>query len=160
MGAFFFYRLMSASDWKLVAESLPITQAFSALVQRDADVEFNINVFELAAIMLALQRWAPLWRHHQVVVHTDNFPSKEGLTRQTLKGEANAVLRKCLLEAAKFDIVVTPAWVAGSNNELADAISRFDCTTIANWCPHWQTPYDSLLLRMTGYNIQEITHLL
>jgi hypothetical protein len=160
MGAFFFYGLISASDWKLVAESLPITQAFSALVQRDADVEFNINVFELAAIMLALQRWAPMWRHHQVVVHTDNFPSKEGLTRQTLKGEANAVLRKCLLEAAKFDIVVTPAWVAGSNNELADAISRFDCTTIANWCPHWQTPYDSLLLRTTGYNIREITHLL
>ena len=100
---------MSVSDWKLAAESLPITQAFSALVQRDSNVEFNINAFELTAIMLALQQWASSWQHHQVVVHTDNFPSKKGLTRQTLKGEANVVLRKCLLEAAKFDIVITPA---------------------------------------------------
>ena len=110
--------------------------------------------------MLGLQQWAPSWPHHHVIVHSDNFPSNVGLTKQTLKREANAVLRKVLLEAAKFDIIITPVWVAGSDNELADAISRYDNKTIANWCPHWQTPYNSLSLRETGYTMQEITHLL
>ena len=65
-----------------------------------------------------------------------------------------------LLQAAKYDIILTPAWVPGRENKLADAISRFDNNTIANWCPHWQAPYTSLLLRETGYSIQEITRLL
>jgi hypothetical protein len=158
MGAFYFYG--PVSDWKQVVKSLPISQAFSARVHREMETEFNINAFELAAIMLALQRWAPSWPHHRIVVHSDNFPANIGLAKQTLKGEANAVLRKALLEAAKFNIVITPVWVAGSDNQLADAISRYDSKTIANWYPHWQTPYNSLSLRETGYTIQEITHLL
>ena len=134
MGAFFFNE--PVSDSKQIVKSLPITQAFSTYIHKEADVEFNINAFELAVIMLALQHWAPSWLHYNAVIHTDNFPSTVGLTRQTLKGEANAVLQKILLEAAKFDIMITFTWTAGSDNELADAIYCFDYTTIANWCPH------------------------
>jgi hypothetical protein len=65
-----------------------------------------------------------------------------------------------MLQAAKYNIILTPAWVPGWENKLADAISRFDNNTIANWCPHWQAPYTSLLLQETDYSIQEITCLL
>ena len=54
MGAFFFYGPIS--NWKQAAKFLPITQAFSTQVVRETEAEFNINVFKLAAIMLALQK--------------------------------------------------------------------------------------------------------
>jgi hypothetical protein len=58
MGAFFFYG--PASDWKQAAKSLPIAQAFSAQVVRETEAEFNINAFELAAIMSCSNSGHPL----------------------------------------------------------------------------------------------------
>ena len=118
---------------------------------------FDINIFEIGAILLAFQRWGHSWKHKKVVVHTDSNTAKEGLSKLTLKGEANAVLRRILLTAAELDISITPTWIAGSDNELADAISRFDDKVIAEWCPTWQTSSSSLLLRNDGYTVSELT---
>ena len=95
-----------------------------------------------------------------MVVHTDSNTAKDGLSKLTLKGEANAVLRRILLIAAELDISITSTWIAGSDNKLADAISRFDDKVIANWCPTWQTASNSLLLRSDGYTVSELTRAL
>ena len=123
MGAFFCG--FGENDWKTVANLVAKEQAFAARVQVSKNDVFDINIFELGAILLAFQRWGHSWKHKNVVVHTDSNTAKEGLSKLTLKGEAIAVLRRILLTAAELDISITPTWIAGSDNELADAISRF-----------------------------------
>jgi hypothetical protein len=49
-------------------------------------------------------------------------------------------LRQLLCLAVQLNVTIEPSWVEGANNELADALSCFDITAIANWCPHWQAP--------------------
>ena len=88
MGAFFF--VGPSSDWKEATNSLPIAQAFSTWVQTDILTEFNINAFELRAILLALEQWIFCWFYFYVFIYIDNFPSEAGLRTQTLKGDANA----------------------------------------------------------------------
>lgn len=155
MGGFF----METSDknWKNWCKAIPETQAFSAKVAHNGSEVFDINLFELGAISLAFDKFASQWRSKRVFVHTDSAISQTGIEKSTLKGDANAVLRKILLRAAEHDIEVIPIWVAGKDNELADAISRFKYNEMANWCSHWQTSYKSLLLREIGYDRMEIT---
>ncbi|KAF7943036.1 hypothetical protein EAE96_010981 [Botrytis aclada] len=47
-------------------------------------------------------------------------------------------LRELHVLAASLDIIIDSLWIAGSTNDLADALSRFDIETVANLCPHWQ----------------------
>ena len=79
-------------------------------------------------------------------MYTDSSTAFEGLTRQTLRGEANKPLREILLLAAKYDIQITPRWITSQQNGLADALSGFKIDIVANWCPHWQNPWSSMLL--------------
>ena len=110
------------------------------LEQAQPGAVFDINIHELDAILFGLQMWAPRWRSHCFTGYTDNSTAKTGLWRQTLhSGAANDTLRKILLLAAQYDIKLDPRWVPGKTNRLADALSRWDMTTIANLCPHWQT---------------------
>ena len=66
----------------------------------------SINVREVEAILLILQKWAPTWRHRQILVFTDSNTAYTGFTNLTLKGPANAPLREILSIAAKWDIVL------------------------------------------------------
>lgn len=155
MGGFFLQT--SDQDWRNWHHSLPREQAFSAKVQHNPSETFDINIFELGAISLAFDQFAASWKGKRVIIHTDSAISQTGLENSTLRGDANAVLRRIILRASEFDIEIIPRWIAGAVNSLADAISRFKYKEIANWCPHWQASYDSLLLREIGYARQELT---
>jgi hypothetical protein len=113
----------------------------------EPDTRFDINLYEMEAINFALQHWGSLWTSFTVRVFTDNKTSELGLLKQTLKSPANIPLRQALLLAATYDIVIEPFWIEGSKNLLADALSRFDYTTITNLCPHWQN-YSSPILQI------------
>ena len=128
----FYIRGMGPFDSRLV----PLNQAFAVpLPHFDSDAQFDINIYEMEAITLALQLWGPLWASSTVRVFTDNTTSALGLSKQTLKSPANAPLRQALLLAA---IILEPSWIEGSTNTLANAHSRFDIVKIANLYPHWQ----------------------
>jgi ribonuclease HI len=156
MGGFF----CAGGHWPSYVESLPQQDAFQASMDIDpADGEFDINPFELGAILLALRRWGFEWKCHQIIVHTDSNTAATGLTKHTLRGASNPVLRQILLLAAELDIVLTPYWIPGAENQLADALSRFDTKTLANLCPHWQieNPSNSMILRPSGFSLLEIS---
>ena len=64
-------------------------------------------------------------------------------------------LRALLLLAATADIEIQGVWLASKDNGLADALSRFNATSITNWCPHWQ---DSVLIRLPIFRRNQVRH--
>ena len=102
----------------------------------------SINARELLAIQLSLRRFQLSLRGHTVAVYCDNVTAvaylrKEGGTRSpTLNTLAQEILRW----AESLDIRLAPQFIPGSNNVLADALSR----------PH-QLPHSEWFLNMTVF---------
>jgi hypothetical protein len=61
------------------------------------------------------------------------------------------VLRQIHIIAAELDISLNPLHVPGVDNELADAISRFDHVAVTNWCPSLQDPSTLVLHHPNGW---------
>ena len=115
------------------------------LPHRDLHEPFDINIFEISALLRAFETWSQQWREKLVVIHTDSSTTQLGLIKQTPKAEnQNEPLRQLLLLAAQLDIKIEPQHLPGEENGLADALSRDLQDYIANWCPHWQKSYHSL----------------
>jgi hypothetical protein len=146
----FFLQSNHHYPWDVIPGLIDQRNAFASAFSRDPNTPFDINIFEVQAILLAFQTWAYHWKRMRVVVSTDSSTAQRGLRKNTLAGPANEPLRSILLLAAEYDIVIEPRWISGRSNTLADALSRFDWDTIANLCPHWQNSFDSMLLPLPG----------
>ena len=83
----------------------------------------------------------------KVVMHIDNRAVVFGLENMSMRGTSMDVLRRCLLLAANHDLQIEPRRIPMRENKLADALSRFDHTGIANLGPHLVDPTCSLPAR-------------
>ena len=111
----------------------------------DPHEPFDINIFEITALLRAFEVWSQQWKGKLVVIHTDSSTAQLGLIKLTLKAEnQNEPLRRLLLLTAQLDIKIEPQHLPGEENGLADALSRDIQDHIADWCPHWQKSYHSL----------------
>lgn len=144
LGGFYFQG--SLAGWSEAAPFINQKHAFAAAISDTERV--HINVHEVQAILLAFQSWGAAWAKKKVIIHTDSTTAHAGIQKHTLKGEANAPLRAILLLCATEDILIEPVWIESERNGLADALSRLNSVDIANYCPHWQNPLDSMLLRL------------
>lgn len=147
MGAFYFDTVDSeVCDWKDYAAALPQNNALALLLpDHDPTTLFDINIYEITAMLRAFERWGRSWAGKLVILHSDSSTTQLGLIKQTLRAETqNEPLRQLLLLAAKHDIKIEPRHLPGKENGLADALSRDLQEYITNWCPHWQISYHSL----------------
>lgn len=101
----------------------------------------HINILEVRAILVSFQLWGHQWARKKVIIHTDSTAAWRGLINHRLEGAGFYPLRRILLTAAEYDITVEPQWIKGSENVIADALSRFKWDILANVCPTWQSPY-------------------
>ena len=131
LGAYY----VSASEASVRQEN-----SFSMLV-RDDHLGQHINILELCAIQAAFLTWAQSWSQKTVIVHTDSEVAFWALKNHKAFGAAFYPLRHILLLASTYDIIIKPVHIPGVTNEIADALSRFEWTRLANLCPHWQFPY-------------------
>lgn len=142
LGGFWFEAPLGTVDWKRHASQLPVNQAFS--VRRpDADLPVlerqHINTAEIIALAEVLHRALPDISHTTVELFTDNATAQAAFGSGATRGESNLeALRPILLLAAAHDVNLHVRRVASDDNELADALSRFDRVTIANYCPQWE----------------------
>ena len=127
----FFYE-GSNNDWRTHTQDVPLSQAFS-LATGSGPVE-TINVYEIKAVLFAIDAWATHFQHARLVVNTDNTTAFSGLISNRLHGGTNSLIRRILVKAAQFDILIQPHWLPSGEN----ALSRFKINIITNWCPHWQ----------------------
>jgi hypothetical protein len=139
MGGFYYKR--GSPKWESNTAEITIRNLFSVpVIDVDQGAPFDINVYEVRAVRLALEQWAPQWRHQRLVIFTDNNATFRGIKKGYLDSTANIDLRRLLCLAVEYDINLQPHWLAGATNQLANALSRFDFDSVANWCPHWQLP--------------------
>ena len=137
-----FYYESSSTNWREHPTCIIQTNTFSIGILQHARSE-GINLLKLLAISYALEIWKDRFSRCYLIIHTDNTTAFHGLQSLRLRGASNEPLRKCLRLAATADITIKPAWLSSADNALADALFRHDDTTIANICPHWQTPSPS-----------------
>jgi hypothetical protein len=50
---------------------------------------FDINIYEVRAVRLAVEHWAPLWVRQRLIVFTDNTATFRGVKKGYLDSSAN-----------------------------------------------------------------------
>ena len=112
----------------------------------------HINVLELQAVRLALQRFLPLLQGRTVLVQTDNSTVQAYLAKQggTHSKELCQISQEILLWAEQQQISITAQYIQGERNVLADALSRQGQLLKGEWslnqsvfnqlCALWGTP--------------------
>ncbi|OXV06133.1 hypothetical protein Egran_06099 [Elaphomyces granulatus] len=143
MGAFYFDDVNSpACDWRDHACHLPPEHALALpSPNRDPHEHFDINIFEITALLRAFEVWSQQWRGKLIVIRTDSSTTQLGLIKQTLNAESqNDPLYTATppnILAAQLDIKIEPQQLPGEENGRADALSRDLQDHIASRCPYW-----------------------
>ena len=88
-------------------------------------VNQNITFLELVPIVQALESWGPLLRNQCVQLNTDNQALSHIINKQSSKDNLIRIfIRKLVLTALKFNILVKAIHIPGKTNKLSDALSR------------------------------------
>ena len=114
--------------------TVPWEQAFSKNLSRHHRGK-DINFLEMHTVHLAIKCWLSHFKHHRLVVFTDNTTVFHGLSRHSVRGPAMDPLRKITLCAALHDIEICPHWIPTHENTLADLLSRRDPNKLADRFP-------------------------
>lgn len=157
LGAFFIEQNSPTCNWEQHASLMPPEHALACqLPAQEKESPFDINIFEIQAVLRAFEHWGEKWRGKKVVIHTDNTTTQIGLIKQTLRcRHQNKPLRHILCLAAHGDIEIEAQRIPGIDNGLADALSRKLIDKIADWCPQWfREQSDSTIRLLNSLNIQ------
>ena len=91
-----------------------------------AQQQMNIAWKELYAIVMAVHTWGSLWQRQKILFHCDNQTVvniwKKGSTKSP---DIMALVWLLYFCAARYDINICVQHIPGSNNNITDAISRF-----------------------------------
>ena len=95
---------------------------------------------ELFTIVVAVHIWGSLWQRQKILFHCDNQAVVSiWESGSTWAKETMALVRLLYYCAAKYNIYVCTAHMAGAKNNIADCLSRFQQTNSRSW-HHKPTP--------------------
>ena len=105
----------------------------------------DITWKELFAIVMAVHTWGSLWKRQKILFHCDNQAVvsiwKAGSTKAK---ETMALVRLLYYSAAKHNINVCVAHIAGAKNNIADCLSRFQQVKFKKLAPQASPVPDSI----------------
>ena len=90
LGAFYHDHVHSQHyDWKDHVKTLPIEHAYAQnLPPMNSTTPFDINIYEIQAVLRAVELWGHIWEHKKLVVNTDNKTMQLGV-KQTPRNAAH-----------------------------------------------------------------------
>ena len=101
---------------------------------------------ELFAIAASVSTWGHLWRRKKVFFHCDNHSVCDIWHEGSIKSpETMALVRMLYFCATRFDIPAMITHIAGTNNQIADALSRFQTTRFRQLAPQAEPLPDTIL---------------
>ena len=85
----------------------------------------NINVLELAAVLISIKQWSHLMRNCRIIAFCDNLQVCYNLSKdKTCNALSNACLRNIFWTCIKNNIYISPAYIPSAYNVDADYLSR------------------------------------
>ena len=85
----------------------------------------HINYKEVMAVLLAANRWAPLWQNADVTVVTDSMVAKCIINKGTCKQEqVMGCLRRLFWLQVQYNFRLNAIHIPGCLNQIPDSISR------------------------------------
>ena len=114
------------SDASDVGWGVHLDEQFASGLWAPEDVERSINARELLAIESALKWFAPLLAGSSVAVFADKSTAVSYLRNQggTRSSFLNSIAQRILRWAEDLSVVISPQFIMGKCNVLADALSR------------------------------------
>ena len=114
--------------------------AFAQVIKKAYDFdkvyEHDIMVLEAMALSVALEKWGSRLQHHEVVCHVDNTVLESAIrTGRCRHQQTQTIIRRIFRSAIVHDLTLVPVWLPSKENVVADALSRFDITTLQTWFP-------------------------
>ena len=105
----------------------------------------DITRKELFAIVIAVHTWGSLWQRQKILFHCDNQAVVSVWGSGSTRAKETMAL-VCLLyySAAKYNIYVCIAHIAGTNNNIADCLSRFQQEKFKKLAPQANLAPDSI----------------
>ena len=103
---------------------------------RESDVLSDITFLELFPVVIAVNIWGDLLRNKNILFHIDNkavvcIINKKSSTSQKVM----ILVRKLVLACLKFNFYLKAEHIPGSQNCIADALSRFKFQKFMDLCP-------------------------
>jgi hypothetical protein len=89
----------------------------------------NHDIMQLEAMALkeALERWGQQLRHHRITCKVDNTVLASALVTGRVRHEpTQEVIREIFGLAIAHSLTLVPDWIPSAENDVADALSRFD----------------------------------
>ena len=85
----------------------------------------HITIKEMLPVVLAMAIWGAQWQNRSILCHCDNEAAVHIFNSGTSKDPHAMALLRCLhFITAKFNLIISAAHLPGSQNLLADALSR------------------------------------
>ena len=121
-----FPQLQLWSDASDVGWGAHLDEQFASGLWAPEDVERSINAWELLAIESALKWFAPLLAGSSVAVFADNSTAVSYLRNQggTRSSFLNSIAQRILRWAEDLSVVISPQFIMGNHNVLANTLSR------------------------------------
>ena len=96
----------------------------------------SINWHKLYAVTMALALWGPQLAGKRLLFHCDNASVVHIMAKASSRSKTMMVLvRTFTLLAMRHNVHIKIQHIAGLNNEVADALSRFDMDRFWQLCP-------------------------
>jgi hypothetical protein len=87
--------------------------------------EANINVMELKAVLVAVQRWGPQWAGQHIVVRSDNMSTVASINKGSSRSlEMLSLVQELFWFSIEFHFRLTAVHLAGKLNIVSDRLSR------------------------------------
>ena len=86
----------------------------------------SIAWLEFFPIVVAVVLWGPLLKGKKIIIRSDNKPVENILNKQSSKcSDIMKLVRFFILQCLKFNLTFCAKHIVGKNNNIADALSRF-----------------------------------
>ncbi len=106
-----------------------------AAATRTADL--SMPFLELLAIALAVHTWAPILRGRRLIIHSDCEGAVTALSQTYCRDPyLMSLIRTILFTAAHHEFALKLVHIAGSDNTVADALSRGQISTFETLWPN------------------------
>ena len=93
----------------------------------------SIELLEMLPIFAAVSVWAESFRNKRIIFHCDNLPCVQAWARLASRNAAvMSLIRQMIMIAATHNFAINILHVAGTSNEIADALSRFQKARFLN----------------------------